>query len=401
MVRKMNILVIHEVDWIKKVIYEPHHLAELFSVKGNNVFVIDCREPNIRNLLGGFHTKTIQSYNRVYKDASLTLVRPASLLVKGLNRLSYFMLCKRIIKKVLKEKKIDIVLLYGIATNGIQTIQAAKELGIPVVYRALDVAHGLVKTPIIRQLVKICENYVVKNCKFILTTTPELGRYVIKMGAKKENVDTFHLGINFQLFRPLEKDNELLRNFGMSRDDKIVVFMGTLYDFSGLDKIIMNFNLLKNSVANIKLLIVGGGPALAHLQTLIKNKKLENDIKITGFIPQEDIPKHIALADVCVNPFDINIVTDSILPTKILEYSSCGKPIISTPLRGTVELLPNESFGVTYSTPENFIKNMINLLLNEKKMGELGENGYNYVKMNHDWDKLSEKLLQNFKDFTS
>ena len=34
----MNILVIHEIDWIKKVPFEPHHLAELFSLQGNNVY---------------------------------------------------------------------------------------------------------------------------------------------------------------------------------------------------------------------------------------------------------------------------------------------------------------------------------------------------------------------------
>ena len=81
----------------------------------------------------------------------------------------------------------------------------------------------------------------------------------------------------------------------MTKDDKIIVFMGTLYDFSGLDDIISNFNSLKDDMKNIKLLIVGGGPELTHLRNLIKSKKLENEIKITGFIPQQDIPKHIAL----------------------------------------------------------------------------------------------------------
>ena len=38
----MNILVIHEIDWVNKVIFEPHHLSELFSKSGHNVFVIDC-----------------------------------------------------------------------------------------------------------------------------------------------------------------------------------------------------------------------------------------------------------------------------------------------------------------------------------------------------------------------
>ena len=33
----MNILIIHEIDWIKKVIFEPHHFAELLSLRQNNV----------------------------------------------------------------------------------------------------------------------------------------------------------------------------------------------------------------------------------------------------------------------------------------------------------------------------------------------------------------------------
>ena len=41
----MNILVIHEVDWIKKVTFEIHHLSELFSLKGHNVFAIDIPDP--------------------------------------------------------------------------------------------------------------------------------------------------------------------------------------------------------------------------------------------------------------------------------------------------------------------------------------------------------------------
>ena len=97
---KMNILIIHEVDWIKKVILEPHHLAELLSLKGNNVFVIDCGEPDTLNLSNGCHTSIIKNYNRIYKEASLTIIRPPALLIKGLNRFTYFLFCKRIIKNL-------------------------------------------------------------------------------------------------------------------------------------------------------------------------------------------------------------------------------------------------------------------------------------------------------------
>ena len=47
----MNILIVHEIDWIKKVPFEPHHLAEIFSTRQHQVFVIDCAEPNLSDIL--------------------------------------------------------------------------------------------------------------------------------------------------------------------------------------------------------------------------------------------------------------------------------------------------------------------------------------------------------------
>ena len=57
----MRILIIHEIDWINKVAFEPHHLAEIFSLKGHEVFVIDCPEPN-SNLRSGFSVRTIKKF---------------------------------------------------------------------------------------------------------------------------------------------------------------------------------------------------------------------------------------------------------------------------------------------------------------------------------------------------
>ena len=44
---KMKILIVHEIDWIKKVPFEPHHLAEILSTKNNDVYVVDCAEPDL------------------------------------------------------------------------------------------------------------------------------------------------------------------------------------------------------------------------------------------------------------------------------------------------------------------------------------------------------------------
>jgi len=150
----LKILIVHEIEWINKVLFEPHHLAELFSLQNHQIYVIDCAMPDTKNIIKGLRTRIVPNCSRIYEDANVTLVRPPSLLVKGLNRLTHFFSCKRVIKKIIEQNNIDVVLLYGAATNGIQTIKIAQQKHIPVIYRLLDISHGLVKIPIARQLAK-------------------------------------------------------------------------------------------------------------------------------------------------------------------------------------------------------------------------------------------------------
>jgi len=394
----MNILIIHEIDWLKKVIYEPHHLAELFSMKGHNVFVIDCREPDTKSLIDGFHTSTITNFNRVYKNASITLFRLPSLLIKGLNRATYFLACKKVIKKIVKENKIDIIWLYGLASNGIQSVKVAKEFNLPIIQRQLDVSHELVRVPLLKQLTKKCEKFVTSNVSKVLCSARPLIDYTIEMGAKEKNVEYFPLGFDPQTFKPMAKDQHLAHKLGISDNDKVILFVGTIYEFSGLENIIQNFETIKSKVKEIKFLIIGGGPNFEKIKSLVNKKKLKSDVILTNFKPQHEIPKFISLADVCINSFEINKITDRIIPIKIIEYLACGKPVLSTPLKGTIDLLPKEDFGIIYSPYDSFVENLSELLTNTEKLEELGNKGLDYVIKNHDWNILAESLLKKFEN---
>ena len=395
----MNILVIHEIDWTNKVIFEPHHLSELFSKNGHNVFVIDCPDTKNKNIITGLKTQIIYNYSRVYDDASITLIHPPSILIKGLNRISHFITCKKTIRKTILENKIDVIFLYGSITNGIQSIQVANELQIPVIFRLLDIAHGLVKIPILKNLAKKYESIVLSNSLKVLTTTPDMSRFATEMGAKKEFVEYFPLGINTDNFKPLEKDISFRDSLGISENDNVIVFVGTIYPFAGLMELVNNFNVIENETQNVKLIIVGGGPSYDKLEKLVISKKLESKIILTNFIPQKEIPKYISLADICINPFEINYVTNRILPTKIIEYFACGKPVLSTPLSGTKELLPDEKYGILYSDSQNFTKTLSTLLLDKNRLNQLGKQALDYAHKHHDWKILSEKLLNKFLTF--
>ena len=176
------------------------------------------------------------------------------------------------------------------------------------------------------------------------------------------------------------------------------MFVGTIYEFSGLENIIQNFETIKSKVKEIKFLIVGGGLDFEKIKSLVNKKKLQSDVILTNFKPQHEIPKFISLADVCINSFEINKITDRIIPIKILEYLACGKPVLSTPLKGTIDLLPKEDFGIIYSQYDSFVENLSELLTNTEKLEELGNKGLDYVIKNHDWNILADSLLKKFEN---
>ena len=386
----MKILIIHEIDWEKKVIFEPHHLAELFSKQGHEVFVIDCAQPNSKDFVKGMHTRTLTNYSRVYENANITLIRPASFLVKGINRITHFLSCKKVIEKTIQAKGIEKIFLYGSITNGVQTIKIAQEKKIPVIYRVLDISHELINISGIKQIAKKLESKVISNANLVLTTTNDLSRYAIEMGAKKSNVELFQLGVNFEDFKPLEKSLELQKELGIKQNEKVIIFVGTMYTFAGLELLIKKYDSLENT----KIIIIGGGPDFDRIKILVRSKNLEKNIILLGFIPQNSIAKYIALADICINPFEINQITNRILPTKILEYLACKKPVVSTPLNGTKEILLDENFGVIYATKNNFIEKLVLTLKNKEEMEKIGTAGYLYVKKHHDWKKLSTQVLE-------
>ena len=133
----MNILFIHEIDWLRKVVFEIHTLAELLSLSGHRVCAIDYESMWVRdNALdfGSLKTTVIDNAARAYPGARVELVRPGFIKIPGLSRLSTVLTHSREIKRTIRDRKIDVVVLYSVPTNGIQAVRAAKKLRVDAIF---------------------------------------------------------------------------------------------------------------------------------------------------------------------------------------------------------------------------------------------------------------------------
>lgn len=368
----MNLLIIHETEYLNKVIFEFQTMPSLLSLRGHNVYVVDYEENWKKEYPFDFISPNMEiKTQRIY--APITLVRPSFIKIPVISRISAFISHYFAIEKTVKEKKINTIILYSVPTNGLQTLYLAHKYKIPVIFRSIDVLNQLVPKPL-SWITKQMEKYVYRHVDMVLPINLGLLQYVVNMGAKK--VETLPLGIDAQ-FKPMNIKG-FRKEVGLE-NNKVVVFVGTLPMFSGLDKVIRDFPKVLKEFPETRLLIVGDGKQRPILEKLIENYDLGGKVLITGYEKYGIIPDYINLADVCINPFDICKATKEIFPTKVIQYMSCGKNVISTPLPG----LDNcKEIMFTDNIVEGLIK-----YFKEKPQ-------YNVLKYaeNHNYDRIIEKL---------
>ena len=389
----MNILIIHEVDWLKKVTYEIHHLSELFSLKGHNVYAIDVPDPGKFSISNEIKND-INNYHRIYEKSSVKLLRTPIIPIKGLNRISAYLTSYRFIKKVLLENNIDIVLLYSIVTNAKATIKSCKELKIPIIHRTFDIVHDLIDEKYLKNIVLKFEKSSYPEFDKVIANTPFMKTWSEEM--KSKNVIIIPQGVDPNIMKPLPKDTILQKNLHISNDDKVVMYLGSIHSISGLPIIIKAMPKIISIIPNFKLLIVGGGAHLEKLKEISKNLNLNDKIIFTGYVQYVDIPKYCGLADLCINPFEITEMTKKLSPVKIFDLLSCGKPILATPLEGLLHDFPRESKTLIYANLEDFESQIVSLL-NNPRLETFGIKGRQFVEANYTWDNVAIRFLEEFE----
>ena len=361
----MNILVVHETEYIEKVVFEYQIIPEIWASEGHNVYVIDFPTKLDKKSifdLGSFKTKIYKNIKKADKKRGITLIRPGFIKLPVLSRVTAFITHFFALRRTMIDYGIDVVFLYSVPTNGLQTLFWAKKLKIPVHFRLLDVLHQLVPFRILSKPTYIMEKLVYRRVDELTAITPRLKEYAIEVGSSIQRTEYLPSGSDRDLFYPKTKNSKLINKFNIKRKDLVILFAGTLYNFSGLDKIIEYWGGDPKQFSDIKLLILGHGEQENKLKKLVTVHNLEEKVILTGFIDYLKLSRYINLSDICINPFEINDVTNIIFPGKIYQYLACGKPVIATKLQGLTDLFPPKKQKNVFYYDEKNVKDFFDLV---------------------------------------
>jgi glycosyltransferase involved in cell wall biosynthesis len=380
----MKILIVQESDWIKRNNHQQHHLAELMSLRGHEVRVIDFEImwQKSDSLWSG--RQVYFNVKKIYDGAKVTVIRPSILKIKVLDYLSLLWTHYREIKRQILEFKPDVVVGFSIL-NSYLAVKLCQKYKIPFVYYWLDVLHYLVPLKQLQSVAKIIERKIMEQADLCLAINDTLGEYMSNLGAKK--VEIIKAGVNFEMFNPMGKN--IRKEYGIKDDDIVLLFVGWLYNFSGLKEVARN---LRSYPEKYKLFVVGDGDAYEELRKIQRELfNFTNQLILVGRKPYEEIPSFIESSDICILPAHYNEPTmQDIVPIKMYEYLVMGKPIIATALKGIIREFSVQNGVVYVNHPEEFIP-MADSLVKLNRLGELGEQARNFVK-DYTWKKRADEF---------
>jgi L-malate glycosyltransferase len=131
--------------------------------------------------------------------------------------------------------------------------------------------------------------------------------------------------------RPVEeKDPDF--SPGAAKDDFVLVTIGRIVKRKSIETMINALAQVKSK--KVKLFIIGDGPERENLQTLIYKRKLQNSIKIIGFVDEKTKYRYLRRADL----FIMTSLHEG-FGIVFMEAMYCGKPIISANHGGQTDFL--------------------------------------------------------------
>ena len=177
------------------------------------------------------------------------------------------------------------------------------------------------------------------------------------------------------------------------KNKKIFLSLGPLLSWKGIDSVIKALDLLdKNIRDKIHFFIVGSGPEFIFLQELVRLKKLEATVTMTGFLPDAQIALLMDLSHVFIQPNRNTYEGGQGLSVSLLEALSTGLPAIVGRSGGMQEVVEDgvNGFVVESGDIEQLAVKMSELTVSDSLRNKMSRNAKNKARIEFNIRKLCQ-----------
>jgi colanic acid biosynthesis glycosyl transferase WcaI len=236
--------------------------------------------------------------------------------------------------------------------------------------------------------------FLYRNADRVVVVTPAFANYLVEhWRVPREKISIVENGVETQLFAP-QTDTELKKRLGI--EGKFVVsYIGTMGMAHGLETILAVAVNLQHANPEIAFLLVGEGAEKERIVAMARERALKN-VHVLAQQPREKIPTYIAASDACLVLLKKKDVFKTVIPTKMLEFMSCARPVILG-VQGQARAIIEEARAGMCIEPEN-VKDLADAICflskNPERCSELGTNGREYILCRFSRQRTAEKYIR-------
>ena len=273
--------------------------------------------------------------------------------------------------EVVKIVKPDILHAHSPVLNALPALRVGRKMGIPVVYEVrafwedAAVDHGTSREGGIRyRLTRELESYALRRVDAITTICEGLRNDILGRGIAPEKITVIPNAVNIEDFSVNESpDLQLAKDLGL--DGKLLLgFIGSFYAYEGLSVLLRALPKMLSSNPDIRILLVGGGPQVKELKSLVAQLDIEDKVIFTGRVPHDQVQRYYNLIDILVYPRLRMRLTELVTPLKPLEAMAQGRLVVASDVGGHLELIRDQVTGVLFRAgdPDALASKVLELL---------------------------------------
>lgn len=208
---------------------------------------------------------------------------------------------------------------------------------------------------------------------------------------------------NFPKLNFFERPNPEPSNAEDIKSHFVVIYVGGMSEERGILELIKAVEKVSKENPQIRLLLFGkflSGNFERYCREYIKTHRIEENIKLMGLVPYEDVPGYIRDADVgtvLLHPTERFAKTS--YPIKLFEYMICRKPVIASNLPTLRKIVEENGSGVIVDPMDvNDIARAIKYLMDCPDQAErMGEKGRKAIECKYNWGTAAKSLLKIYK----
>lgn len=200
----------------------------------------------------------------------------------------------------------------------------------------------------IRRLDRL-QRWVCRRAKRVIVPSKYLAGLVEDWGVPQEQITVIYNGVALEPVSASKEDAR--RHIGVSGN--IILTAGRLVPWKGFRMLIKLMPQLLQVNQFFRLVIVGDGPDMSMLQSVVRNLGLERKVYIVGRQPSAEMTWYLAAADM----FVLNTGYEG-FSHQVLEAMSAGVPVITTSVGGNREIIVQgqNGFLVRYNDEFNLVE---------------------------------------------